>query len=34
MNPETVPLKTEELVEPVAVLTTMTKFVDAGTVKE
>jgi hypothetical protein len=34
MNPETVPLKTDELVDPVAVFTTMTKFVDAGTVNE
>jgi hypothetical protein len=34
MNPEMVPLKVDELVEPVVVLTTMTKFVIAGTVKE
>jgi hypothetical protein len=34
MNPETVPLKTDELVAPVAVFTTMTKFVAAGTVNE
>jgi hypothetical protein len=33
-NPETVPLKTEEFVAPVVVLTTMTKFVAAGTVNE
>jgi hypothetical protein len=34
MNPETVPLNTDELVAPVAVPTTMTKFVAAGTVNE
>ena len=34
MNPEMVPLKVEEFVDPVVVLTTMTKFVWAGTVKE
>jgi hypothetical protein len=34
MNPDTVPLKTDEFVAPVAVFTTITKFVCAGTVKE
>jgi hypothetical protein len=34
MNPEMVPLNTEEFVEPVTVLTTIAKFVCAGTVNE
>jgi hypothetical protein len=34
MKPETVPLKTDEFVDPVTVLTTTTKFVCAGTVNE
>ncbi|PYJ85582.1 MAG: hypothetical protein DME70_09340 [Verrucomicrobia bacterium] len=34
INPETVPLKTDEFVDPVVVLTTTTKFVCAGTVNE